>query len=58
MPTIRKLKSRARKLREADMLSDVENLYIMLGSNLLEKDESEFSDPVRRPASPSYNTYI
>ena len=28
----------------------------MLGSNHLERDESEFSNSVRRPESPSYNT--
>ena len=40
MPTIRKQKNRARKSREADMLSDIENLDIMLGSNHFERDES------------------
>ena len=31
MPTTRKQKSKARKSREADMLSDFENLNILLG---------------------------
>ena len=41
MPTTRKPKSMARKSREAHMLSDIENLDIMLGSNRLEREESE-----------------
>ena len=36
--------SEARKSREADMLSDNKNLDIMLGSNQLEREESEFSN--------------
>ena len=35
MPTTRKQK-KARKSREADMLSDIKNLDIMLGGNKLE----------------------
>ena len=58
MHTTRNKKSRARKLTEADMMSDVENLVIMLGSNLFERDESEFSNSTRRPESPSYNTLM
>ena len=54
MPTTRKQKSKARKSREADMLSDIENLDILLGSNQLKREESDFSNPVRRPESPSY----
>ena len=44
MPTTRKQKTRARKSREADMLSDSENLDIMLSSNRLEREESEFRE--------------
>ena len=58
MPTTRKQKSRARKSREADKLSDIENLDIMLGSNHLETEESELSNSVRRPESPSYNALV
>ena len=54
MPTTRKRRIRARKSREADMLSDIENLDIMLGSNHLEREGSEISNSVRRPESPSY----
>ena len=58
MPTTRKQKSRARKSREADMPSDIENLDIMLGSNRLEREESEFCNSVRRPESPSHNALV
>ena len=55
MPTTRKQKKRARKSREADMLSDIENLDIRLGGNRLEWEESEFSNSVRKPENLSYN---
>ena len=55
MPTTRKQKSKARKSREADILSDIENLEKMLGSNHLERIESEINNSLRRPESPSYN---
>ena len=57
MPTTKKQKSRARK-RETDMLSDIKNLDILLGSNRLEREESEFSNSVRRTESPSYNALV
>ena len=38
MPTTRKQK-KARKSREQDMLSDIENLDIMLGGNSLDREE-------------------
>ena len=41
MPTARKQNNKARKSREADMLSDIESMDIMLGSNHLESEESE-----------------
>ena len=37
------------------MLTDIENMDIMLGSNHFEREESELSISVRRPQSPSYN---
>ena len=37
------------------MLSDIENLNKLIGSNRLESQESELSNYVRRPESPSYN---
>ena len=36
------------------MLSDLENLDILLGGNHLEREESEYSDSSRRQVSPSY----
>ena len=53
MSTTRKQKIKARKSIEADMLSDIENMDIMPGSNHFEREESEFSNSVRRPGSPS-----
>ena len=58
MPTTRKQKSKARKSRETDILSDFENLDIMPGSSHLEREESELSNSVRRPESPSYNALV
>ena len=55
MPTTRKQKGKARKSREADMFSHIETLDIMLGINHLEREESDISNSVRRPESPSYN---
>ena len=41
------------------MLSDIENLDIMLGAgNDLEREESEFSNYVRRPQNPGYNALV
>ena len=57
MPTTRKQKS-ARKSREVDMLSDIENLNVMLGGNHPERDKSERSNYGRRPESPSYDTLL
>ena len=58
MPTTRKQRSKSRKSREAEMLSDVENLVIMFCSNHLEREESELSNSVRRPECPSYNALV
>ena len=58
MLTTREKKNKARKSREGDRLSDIGNLDIMLGSNHLERQESELSNSVRRPQSPSYNTLV
>ena len=54
MPTTRKQK-KARKSREANMLSDIENLDIMLGEshfNRNRRSESLNSNQARRPGSP------
>ena len=40
------------------MLSDIENLDIMLGSNHLEREKNELSNSVLRPESPSYNALV
>ena len=58
MPSTRKQKKKAGKSREAYMLSDIENLEILLRSNRLEREENEFSNSVRRPESPSYNAFV
>ena len=55
MPTTRKQK-KARKSREVYMLSDIENLDVLLGGNYLERDESETSNYGRRPESHSYGS--
>ena len=57
MPTTRKQK-KTRKSREVDILSDIENLEVTLGGNLLKRDESESSNYDRRPESPSYGTLL
>ena len=53
MSTIKKQK-KTRKSREAEMLSDIENLDIMLGGNHLERVRSEFN-PIRGHDSLGYN---
>ena len=54
MHTTRKQK-KARKSRGVEILSDIENLDLMLGDNQIKRGESEFSDSNRRPDSPNYN---
>ena len=58
MPTTGKQKSKARKSKESDIISDIKNLGILLGSNRLEREESEFSNSIGRPESPSYNALV
>ena len=55
MPTTREPRSKDRKSRKADNLSDMENMDKMLDSNHFEREESEFNNPVRRPESTSFN---
>ena len=50
MPTTRKQK-KARKSRGLELLSDIENLDIMLGERPSERDESANSNSARRPES-------
>ena len=40
------------------MLSDLENIDIMLGSNLLESEDNEFGNSTRRLERPSYDTLV
>ena len=40
------------------MISDIENIDILLGGNHFERGESEPSTSVRRPRSSSYNTLV
>ena len=47
MPTRRKQKRKARKSRGDEMLSDIENIDVMLGANNFEKEESQCSNSVR-----------
>ena len=57
MPTTRKQK-KASKSWKVDILSDIENLDVLLGGNHLERNESEVSNYGRRPESPSYDTLL
>ena len=58
MLTTRKHKSQTRKSREAEMLSDLENMDIMLGSNHFERKDSEFGNSARRLECPNYDALI
>ena len=55
MPPTSQQKGNARKSRDADMLSDIENVEIWLGSNHLERERS---NSVRRRERPSYNALV
>ena len=54
MPTTRTQK-KARKSRGQEMLSDIENLDIMLGGNHFDSEESEYSILANRPESVNCN---
>ena len=58
MPTTWKQRKEARNSKDADMLSDIKNLDIMLGGNRLEREGNKFSKSGRRPDGPSYNTLM
>ena len=60
MPTTRKQKSkvRNRKRREADKLSDLKYMDMMLGTNHFERKKSELRNSARRPECPSYNALV
>ena len=54
MPTTRKQK-KTRKSRGLEMLSDIENLDILLGGDHFEREESEDRNLARRPESVNCN---
>ena len=56
MPTTMKQK-KVRKPRGPKILSDIENLDIMLGERHSEREESVNSNWVRRPESANSNTF-
>ena len=58
MPPTSKQKGNARKSRDADMISDIENVHIWLGSNHLESERSGLSNSVRRRERSSYNALV
>ena len=56
MPITRKQK-KATKSRGLEILSDIENLDIMLGERHSEREESVNSNSVRRPEGANRNTF-
>ena len=55
MPVTRKEKSKARRSREAEMISDLENMDVMIGSGHSGREDIEFGNSVRRPESHRYD---
>ena len=58
MPVIRKQKSKARRSRKADMISDLENMDVMIRSGHFEREDREVGNSVKKPESPSYDALI
>ena len=58
MPATLKQESRARKSREAKMLSELKNRDIMLDSNHFERKDSEFRNSAIRPKIPNYDAFL
>ena len=58
MLSTRKQKRKTRTSREAEMLSDLKNMDIMIGSNHFEGEDSEFGNTPRRPESLSYDALV
>ena len=58
MPVTRKQKSNARRSREADMISNLENINLMIRSGLSERENRDFGNSVMRPESPSFDALI
>ena len=57
MPTTRKQKKKDRKSRGLELLSDIENLDIMLEDRHSEREESVDSNRARRPESANSNLF-
>ena len=59
MPVTRKQTCKPRRSREADdMISDEENMDVMIGSSNYEREDCEFGNSIRRPESLSYDPRI
>ena len=58
MPVTIKQKSKTRKSREADMISDLENMDVLIENSHYERADSEFGNSIRRPESPSYDALV
>ena len=50
MPSTRRQKAKARKSREMDMMSDIDNLDVMLGSGNENPIERELADAIEQPS--------
>ena len=48
MPSTRRQKAKARKSREMDMMSDIDNLDVMLGSGSENPIERELADAIEQ----------
>ena len=48
MPSTRKQKAKARKSREMDMMSDYDNLDVMLGNDINNPIERELADAIEQ----------
>ena len=48
MPSTRRQKAKARKSREMDMLSDIENIDVMLGNGSNNPIERELADAIEQ----------
>ena len=58
MPVTRKRKNKTRRSSEADMISDLENMDVMIGSNHYESEDSEIGNSVRRPENPTTDALV
>ena len=58
MPTTRNQKSKARKSREAEKLSDSENIDTMFGGKHFEREDSEFGNSARWPKGSSFYALV